>query len=70
LHELGVSWKTCHVKHPKQAAEAQEAIKKLQSKRAIYSPIYIPFDRLEMWFQDEAHLNNKIPPRDYRAKRF
>ncbi|UAL41447.1 IS630 family transposase [Shewanella inventionis] len=60
LHKLGFSWITSRSKHPKQSDEAQETFKKtLQNKAIDILPVHVPFDRVDIWFQDEARFGQQ-----------
>jgi hypothetical protein len=52
LHKLGFNRITSRSRHPKQSVEVQETFKKLLNKVTDILPVYIPFYRVDIWFQN------------------
>jgi hypothetical protein len=59
LHELNLSWITTRSKHPKPSIEAQETFKKSLIKTILKVSGYLPLDRVDVWFQDEARFGQQ-----------
>lgn len=57
---LGFSWITSRSKHPKQSLVAQEAFKNFRLETILNIPGHIALSQVDVWFQDEARIGNKI----------
>ena len=59
LHRLGLVWITVRSKHPQQNQAVQDAFKKNFADQVLsVLPKAVSFDQVDIWFQDEAALDN------------
>ncbi|WP_239994101.1 winged helix-turn-helix domain-containing protein [Photobacterium phosphoreum] len=59
LKRMGFSWITSWSKHPKQSQQAQDNFKKFKIETIIKIPEHIGFDKIDVWFQDEARFGQQ-----------